>query len=122
MHSLWRIGDGVCRLKEVVARGGRRTALKICAKRVGVNAFWLDEAARAARAFGSEERRSLVRRFETSLTELSPSHVIELARAPPSQRRRAVELLIREPHTVRELRSLLRRNVMRRTHNRPRRS
>ena len=112
VRSLWRVGDAVRRLREIAPEGQWGRAVEICAGRVGMHAASLDEAARAAQAFGVAERRSLLQRFESAATDLSPSHVIELARLPRNRRLEAIDRLLREPHTVREFRSYLRGDVL----------
>jgi hypothetical protein len=82
----------------------------------------LDEAVRAAEAFDEAARRSLRRRSERSATELLPSHVIELARAKPISRARALVVLTRKALSVRELRLHLREEALtarRRASSRP---
>src|SRR5579859_7121903 len=93
VHSLWRVGDGVRRLRSVVRRGGWSEALVACGARAGVHPSSLDEAARAARAFGTSERRRLCVRVEGGATDLTPSHVLALARVPRETRALAIEAM-----------------------------
>jgi hypothetical protein len=109
--SLWRIGDGVRRLKTRVDPGAWRSILHECAQRAGFHASSLDEAARAADAFSIPQRIELRERFKTSPYELTPSHVLQLARALPKDRERGVEALLRKRYTVRDLRAYLRRPI-----------
>lgn len=112
LRALWRIGDGVRRFKRVIGRGDWSRTIERCAARVGMHAASLEEAAHAADVFRPAERRALRERFERAGAELTPSHVLELARAPPRERARGVEALLRKRHSIRELRSYLRRGVL----------
>jgi hypothetical protein len=107
LDSLWRVGDGVLRLKTTVgAPSGGRT-LALCAARAGVHASSLDEAARASERFGRDGREALFQRIEDAGAEITPSHVVLLARATPRQRKIGLEALLRRAYSVRELRGLL---------------
>jgi hypothetical protein len=108
VYSLWNVGDGVHRLKKTVGAGNWIRSVEACAAKLGLHASSLIDAGRAAEAFGVAHRRDLCGRFEKAGAELTPSHVIELARAPLRQRARAVEALLQKAYTVRDLRSYLR--------------
>lgn len=108
VYSLWRVGDGVRRLKRVVKPGTWSRSLETCAERLAVHASSLVDAGRAAEAFTGPHRRELCARFADAGAELTPSHVIELARAPRRKRSLGVDALLQKPLTVRELRRVLR--------------
>ena len=108
IRSLWRIGDSLRQLKAITSKGNWRRVLEECATRVGMHSASLHEAARTAEAFGAAERGTLRRRFERARAELTPSHVVELARASVRQRARGIEALLRRTYSTRELRTFLR--------------
>jgi hypothetical protein len=109
VRSMWQIGDGVRRLKRAVGSGAWGSTIESCAVQVNMHAASLDEAARAAEAFSAAERKRLHQRVEHDGVELTPSHVIALARALPRKRARGIEALLTNHYTVRELRSYLRK-------------
>lgn len=109
VRSLWRIGDGVRRLKRDVGPRLWRTVLRQCAGQVGMHASSLEEAARVAEAFNGAQRAELRKSFRRSKSELTPSHLIVLARAPQKKRERGIEALLLKRYSIRELREYLRR-------------
>jgi hypothetical protein len=112
VYSLWNVGDGVHRLKRAVGPGNWSRSLAACAAKLGLHSSSLVDAGRAAEAFAVGQRRELYERFETAGADLTPSHVIELARVPKGQRSRGIEALLQKSYAVRDLRSYLRREIL----------
>ncbi len=112
VYSLWNVGDGVRRLKRTVGPRKWSRSLEACAAKLGLHASSLVDAGRAAEAFAVGQRRELCGRFETAGAELTPSHLIELARAPKGQRSRGIEALLQKSYTVRDLRSYLHGEIL----------
>ncbi len=112
IQSLWRIGDAVLRLKKRLDAGASRDVLDSCATRVEMHASSLDEAARAAEAFPRRRRIELRETFERSRVEITASHVVELARVTPRQRKQGIDALLSKRYSVRELRAYLRRRIL----------
>ena len=106
------MGDGVRRLRTCVEAGIWREVIDACASRAGIHTSSLDEAARAAEAFPAALRAEIRERFERARVELTASHVIALARVTPAKRKKGIDALLRERHSVRELRELLRRTFL----------
>jgi hypothetical protein len=108
IRALWRVGDALRELRAETSHGSWRRLLDRCAKELGVHVTTLDDAIRASEAFDGDARASLFDRFANPHTNLTVSHVTELARCHPRLRSRALGFLLSAPRTIRELRAHLR--------------
>jgi hypothetical protein len=107
LRSFWSIGDLIAKLRADTEPGRLRAALAECATNLGVHASWLDDAAKAATIFSDRERRTILEACQAR-ADITPSHIVELARAGPRARREGIAALLNTRLSVRELRQLLR--------------
>jgi hypothetical protein len=106
IRALWHIGDEVLKAREIVPSGSWRKELSECAAMAGVHPGSLDDAARAAKAFPTEDRECVLSSFASAGTPLTRSHVVVLSRMTRARRTRAIETMLRAPCSVADLRSL----------------
>ena len=106
--TLWGVGDIVNVLRSAADIGGWGKLLEQFGSMTGMHPERLMDAARAASAFPAVGRDLLLRRFDEAGAVLTPSHVIELARATRGKRELGLELLLSTELSIRELRTRLR--------------
>jgi hypothetical protein len=105
--ALWRTGDVVRGLRLASTHGTWRRTLGAFAAVVGVSSARLDDAARSSSAFPIGQREALLDAFGRMGVTLTPSHVIELARASPTDRALGIEALRSSYMSTRLLRRYL---------------